>query len=164
MGGYCFHVNVSKNIALFLIRRFPVSLSPVKGVPIQSDWYYTELNSLITYSEISMSKLYSTFKKVGKNKCIGLTKRSVQLFFFPPRRWIQQHLVVFNFIQNNFVRLYCDRGHIRMHLQKQRKKVIKNGAFQCSHFHIEDGREKQHFWHIMLYYSKKGKHATEMQK
>ena len=82
MGGYWFHVNVSKNIALFLIRRFPVSLSPVKGVPILSDWYYTELNSLVTYSEISMSKLYSIFKKVGKNNCIGLTKRSVQFFVF----------------------------------------------------------------------------------
>ena len=82
MGGYWFHVNVSKNIASFLIRRFPVSLSPVKGVPILSDWYYTELNSLVTYSEISMSKLYSIFKKVGKNNCIGLTKRSVQFFVF----------------------------------------------------------------------------------
>ena len=25
-------------------------------------------------------------------------------------------------------------------------------------------RKKQHFWHIMLYYVKKGKNATEMQK
>ena len=33
----------------------------------------------------------------------------------------------------------------------------------CSHFNIEDGRKKQHFWHIMLYYFKKGKHATETQ-
>ena len=34
----------------------------------------------------------------------------------------------------------------------------------CSHFNIEDGRKKQHFQHIMLYYFKKGKNATEMQK
>ena len=33
-----------------------------------------------------------------------------------------------------------------------------------SHFNIEDGRKKQHFWHIMLYYFKKGKNTTEMQK
>ena len=33
----------------------------------------------------------------------------------------------------------------------------------CSHFNIEDGR-KQHFWPIILYYFKKGKNATEMQK
>ena len=29
---------------------------------------------------------------------------------------------------------------------------------------IEDGRKKQHFWRIMLYYFKKGKNATETQK
>ena len=34
----------------------------------------------------------------------------------------------------------------------------------CSHFNIEDGREKQHFRHIMLYYFKKGKNATETHK
>ena len=33
----------------------------------------------------------------------------------------------------------------------------------CSYFNIEDQR-KQHFQHIMLYYFKKGKNATEMQK
>ena len=30
----------------------------------------------------------------------------------------------------------------------------------CSHFNIEDGREKQHVQHIMLYYLKKGKNAS----
>ena len=34
----------------------------------------------------------------------------------------------------------------------------------CSHFNIEGGRKKQHFWHITLYYFKKGKNATETQK
>ena len=34
----------------------------------------------------------------------------------------------------------------------------------CSHFNIEDGRKKQHFGHIMLYYFKKGKNTTETQK
>ena len=33
-----------------------------------------------------------------------------------------------------------------------------------SHFDIEDERKKQPFWHIMLYYFKKGKDATEMPK
>ena len=33
-----------------------------------------------------------------------------------------------------------------------------------SHFDIEDKRKKQPFWHIMLYYFKKGKNATEMPK
>ena len=34
----------------------------------------------------------------------------------------------------------------------------------CSHFNIEDGRKKQHFQHIRLYYFKKGKNATETHK
>ena len=29
---------------------------------------------------------------------------------------------------------------------------------------MEDGRNKQHFWHIILYYFKRGKNATETQK
>ena len=33
----------------------------------------------------------------------------------------------------------------------------------CSHFNIEDGR-KQHFQHFILYYFKKGKNTTEVQK
>ena len=32
------------------------------------------------------------------------------------------------------------------------------------HFKIEDGRKYATFWRIMLYYSKKGKNVTEMQK
>ena len=47
-----------------------------------------------------------------------------------------------------------------MHL----KKKIKIGESLCSHFNIEDGRKKQHFRHIMLYYFKKGRNTTEMQK
>ena len=34
----------------------------------------------------------------------------------------------------------------------------------CNHFNIEDRRKKQHFQHIMLYYLKKGKNATETPK
>ena len=47
---------------------------------------------------------------------------------------------------------------------KKKKKLIKIGEFLCSHFRIEGGRKKQHFWHVMLYYFKKGKNATETQK
>ena len=43
------------------------------------------------------------------------------------------------------------------------KRLIKIGEFLYSHFNIEDGR-KQYFWHIMLYYFKKAKNSTEMQK
>ena len=34
----------------------------------------------------------------------------------------------------------------------------------CSHFNTDDGRKKAIFWHTVLYYFKKGKNATEMQK
>ena len=34
----------------------------------------------------------------------------------------------------------------------------------CSHFNIEMEENTQHFQHIMLYYFKKGKNTTEMQK
>ena len=44
------------------------------------------------------------------------------------------------------------------------KKLITIGGFLCSHFNIEDGRKYATFWHVMLYYFKKGKNATEMQK
>ena len=44
------------------------------------------------------------------------------------------------------------------------KKCIKIGNFLCSHFNIEEGRKKQHFWQITLYCYKKHKNATEMQK
>ena len=33
-----------------------------------------------------------------------------------------------------------------------------------THFNVEDGRKYTNFWHIMLYYFKKGKKVTEMQK
>ena len=46
----------------------------------------------------------------------------------------------------------------------KKKKNTKIGEFLRRHFNIEDGRKKQHFWHIMLYYFKKGKNTTETQK
>ena len=47
-----------------------------------------------------------------------------------------------------------------MHL----KKLIKIGESLCSRFNIADGRKKQHYRHIMFYYFKNGKNATETQK
>jgi len=43
------------------------------------------------------------------------------------------------------------------------KEILKVGESLCGHFNIEDGREEATFWHIMLYYFKKGWNATEMQ-
>ena len=46
----------------------------------------------------------------------------------------------------------------------QLKKDIKIGEFLCSHFNIEDGREKATFsaYYVLLF--QKGKNTTEMQK
>ena len=40
---------------------------------------------------------------------------------------------------------------------------MKIGEFFCSHFNIEDGKNRQHFG-ILCFYFKKGKNTTEMQK
>ena len=40
---------------------------------------------------------------------------------------------------------------------------MKIGEFLCVYFNVENGN-MQHFQHIMFYYFKKGKNATEMQK
>ena len=47
-----------------------------------------------------------------------------------------------------------------MHL----KKLIKIGEFLSRHFNIKDGRGYTTFQHIMFYYFKKGKTATETQR
>ena len=68
-------------------------------------------------------------------------------------------LAVFNFIGNNFVRLYCDSCHISVHLKKS---ILVNF---CVAFLILKMEENiQHFWHVMFYYFKKGKNATETHK
>ena len=46
-----------------------------------------------------------------------------------------------------------------MHLKK-----IKLCQFLCSHFNIQDGREKATFQHIILCWFKKDKNATEPHK
>ena len=64
------------------------------------------------------------------------------------------------FIINNFVRLYCDSCHISMHFLKKSKLV----NFCAAILILKMEENTQHFWCIMLYYFKKGKNATEMQK
>ena len=56
-------------------------------------------------------------------------------------------VLVFDFIGNNFVRLYCDNCHISVHL----KKNIKIGEFLCSDFNIEDGRRYATFFGILSF-------------
>ena len=66
-----------------------------------------------------------------------------------PIRWLQKHLVVFNSIWHDFVRLYYDSSHINMHLKKTSKLVnfcvaililkmeVKNNVFGIVHFFQE---------------------------
>ena len=74
---------------------------------------------------------------------------------------LQWCLVVFNFIRHNFVRLYCDSCHISVHFKKQLSKLVN---FCVAFLILKIEENKQHFQHIMLYYFKKGKDATETQK
>ena len=39
--------------------------------------------------------------------------------------------------------------------------MYKTGELLCSHFNTEDGKNKHHFQHFMLYHFKKGKNTTE---
>ena len=54
-----------------------------------------------------------------KWQSIGLAKSS--FVFFCKMALIS---LVFNFIQNNFVRLYCDSCHISVHLKKNLSKLV----------------------------------------
>ena len=44
------------------------------------------------------------------------------------------------------------------------KSLSKLGNLYVAILNIEDGRKKQHFWHIVHYYFRKGKNTTAMQK
>ena len=61
--------------------------------------------------------------------------QNVHLFF--SIRWLQQSLVVFNFIQNNFVRLYCDSCHISVNF----KKMYQHWRIFVQSFNVENGRK-----------------------
>ena len=61
-------------------------------------------------------------------------------------------------MQNSFIKWYYDSCHDCV-FWKNLSKIVK---FLYSHFNIEPGRK--HFWCIIIYYFKKGKNATEMQK
>ena len=81
-----------------------------------------------------------------------------------PRDWTRVFCIAGRFFTIWATRLYCDSCHCSVQLKKKKKNLIKIGEFLCSHFRTEGGRKKQHFWHIIFYYFKKGKNATETQK
>ena len=73
--------------------------------------------------------------------------QKVHLVFFHTMALVM--LSFFNFIRNNFVRLYGDSCHFSVHFLK----LIKMGKFLCGHFNIEDGRRYATFlvWHALLF-------------
>ena len=54
---------------------------------------------------------------------------------------LQERIVVFNVIQNNLVRLYCDSCHIRVHLQ-----TLKLVNFCAAILTWKMEKDTQHFW------------------
>ena len=92
--------------------------------------------------------------QVGKKSSFG---------FFFSIRWLQQCIVVFNFIQfnlSNFVRLCCDSCHLNIH-KKNLSKLV-NLCVAILILKMEENMRRS--CHIMLYYFKEGKNATEKQQ
>ena len=56
--------------------------------------------------------------------------------------------------------LYYDSYYIKVHL----KKLLKLVNFCVAILISKMEESMQHFWHTMLYYFKKGKNVSEMQK
>ena len=77
-----------------------------------------------------------------KSVYIGLAKKFICFFFH------KMAVVVFYFIQNNFVRLYCDSGRISVHLKKRTKLV----NFCVTILILKMEENMQHIQHVMLYY------------
>ena len=73
-------------------------------------------------------------------------------------RWLWQCLGVFNFIWNNFLRLYCDSCHISVHFKKTSSTLVN---FCVAILILKTEENTQHCWHIMLYYFKKGKNTKK---
>ena len=57
--------------------------------------------------------------------------------------------------------MYCDSCHISVHLKKKTSKLLN---FCVAILVLKMKENMQHFQHIMLYYFKKGKNATETQR
>lgn len=82
MGGYWFHANVSKNIALFLIRRFPVSsLSSERSANLEWLVLHRIEKSCYIFRNFHVQILLN-LQKSWKEQMYWVDKKSV-LFFFP---------------------------------------------------------------------------------
>ena len=76
--------------------------------------------------------------------------------FLGKRTGVGCHLTSFKIILLHHTVTAVISSHIK-------NKLTTIGEFLRSHLNIEDGRKREHFQHMMLYYFKKGKNATETQ-
>ena len=97
-------------------------------IPPLSNNHVPSLVNVLPTFRVYMMPALNFIEKWSYSMYIGLAKNL---------RWLQQCLAVSNFIGNTFVRLYCDSGHISVHLQN----LIKIGKFLSNHFTFEDGRK-----------------------
>ena len=95
---------------------------------------------------------------IRSDKCYDVGQPKSSFGFFHTMALVV--LVAFNFIQNNCVRLYCDSCHSSTHL----KTLSKSVNFYIAILILKMEENMQHFQYIMLYYFKKGKNTTEVQK
>ena len=89
------------------------------------------------------------------SKSIGLAKKLLCFFPYDGSSSAQLSLTSLETILLNYIVTAVISACI--------KKLIKISDFLCSHFNMEDGKNTQHFEHIILYYFKKGKNTTETQ-
>ena len=90
---------------------------------------------------------------------IELAKSFFHFFFLISVRWLLQGLVAFNFIQNNFVRLY-----VTALISLCIKQNFKIGEFLCRHYNIKDSRKDSIFRIVSFIISRKIKKQLKCMK
>ena len=88
-------------------------------INLQSSFCFISKFWIISLNKVYAVQLSHPSKAPGTKCCVG---QNIRLVF--SIRWLWYRLVVFNFIRNNFVRLYCDSCHISVHLKKNLPEVV----------------------------------------
>ena len=87
---------------------------------------------------------------MGTTHLLSWPKASYIFFFLISVRWLLQGLVAFNFIQNNFVRLY-----VTALISLCIKQNFRIGDFLCRHYNIKDARKDSMFRIVSFIISRK---------
>ena len=90
-------------------------------------------------------------------KCTGLVKKFIMFFPYDGSNSAQWSLTSFKTILLDCIVTAVISTCIK-------EELIKISEFLCIHFNIENGKQYTTLQYIMLYYFKKGKNATKMQK